>query len=293
MSYQLNSDYLQIATTGGTYNVDLESFSSSVLVGFATSGPYTMTGSVTIAPTGTPKENTSVNIFLSGNITLGANTFTVFGTSIPASLIKNNLVVLCNYLGGSWFVSVFASFMDNGVLRQVVDTGSLLDEAVTTAKIDDDAVTTAKIDDDAVTTVKIDDDAVTTAKIDDDAVTAAKLSTQSKKYPLVVEVSFETSEVGCNNTILMPHDGKVNKIYWQVTHPIAGSNDATVTPKDGSGTTMTGGTITITQSSVLNTEGEVSVTANNTFAAGDYIKFITAKTNAGGKARLVIEVERI
>jgi len=292
MSYQLNSDYLQIATTGGTYNVDLTSLSSSVIVGFATPAPYNMTGSVTIAPAGTPKEGTSVTIYLPGNIKIGVPTFTIFGVSIPASLINNSIAVYCYYIGGAWSLSFVPSFLTGGSVGQTVDTASIVGSAVTTVKINDGAVTTVKINDGAVSTAKIADDAVTTIKIDDDAVTAAKLSTQSKKYPLVVEVSFETNEVGANNSILMPHDGKVNKIYWQVIHTIAGSNNATVTPKDGSGTTMTGGLITITQSSALNTEGEVATTANNTFVAGDYLDFVTAKTTAGGKARLVIEVER-
>jgi hypothetical protein len=302
MSYQLNSDYLQIATTGGAYNVDLTSLSSSVIVGFATPAPYNMTGSVTIAPAGTPKEGTSVTIYLPGNIKIGVPTFTIFGVSIPASLINNSITVYCYYIGGAWSLSFVPSFLTGGSVGQTVDTASIVgsavttvkinDGAVTTVKINDGAVSTAKIADDAVTTIKIDDDAVTTIKIDDDAVTAAKLSTQNKKYPLVVEVSFESNEVGANNSILMPHDGKVKKIYWQVIHTIAGSNDATVTPKNNAGTTMTGGLITITQSSALNTEGEVTTTANNTFVAGDYLDFVTAKTTAGGKARLVIEVER-
>lgn len=328
MSFSLNSFSLVVNNTGGAYNVPLSSLSSSVLVDLT----GTMTGSVTIAPTGTAVEGTAVHIYLSGSIVLGANTFTVFGLSIPAAKMLCPMDVFCNYTGGSWFVHLFMDFNNNGTPSQVVSEDNIVNSsitankiassAVTTAKIDASAVTAAKIATDAVETAKIQALAVTTAKIDAAAVTAAKIATDAvetakiqalavttakiadgaitlakldsgvRKDVLVVEVSFESNEVGSVNSIKMPYAGKVNNIYWQVIHPLAGSNDGTVTPQDGSGNTMTGGLITIAASSILDTAGSVTITANNTFTAGQYLKFTTAKTTAGGKARLSIEVER-
>lgn len=328
MSFILNTQKLVVNNTGGTYNIDLSSLSSDVLI--SVSG--TMTGSVTIAPAGTPVPSIAVRFYLPGNIVLGANTFTVFGYSIDDTKLLYPGMILCYYTAGSWVVQHFASVnynntpskfvagknmvdgtvtvtqLANGAVStskidalavtaaklaaDAVETAKILNLAVTAAKIDSGAVTAAKIATDAVETAKVQNLAITTAKIADGAITLAKLDSAIRKEIMVVNVSFESNEVGCANAIQMPYDGKVNSIYWQVIHPIAGTNNATITPQDGSGVSMTGGLITITASSVLDTAGSVTITANNTFTAGQFIKFPTAKTTAGGQARLSIEIER-
>jgi len=172
-----------------------------------------------------------------------------------------------------------------------VDTTELAAGAVTTAKIDALAVTSAELAADAVTTVKIADDNVTTAKIADNNVTVAKVEDSLTYEAFVVPVSFETGEQ-CDNKWKAPFDCTVTDIYAIVTKAIAGTDSGTITPKNNAGTTMTGGVITFTASSALNTAQTSTPSANNTLSDGDVMSLTTAKTTAGGKALVTIHVTR-
>lgn len=130
---------------------------------------------------------------------------------------------------------------------------------------------------------------ITTTKILDSNVTLAKLETNLHSYTLPVAVSFETGEQ-CTVKIKMNHDGILNTAYGIVTKAIAGTDDATVTFKDNSGTSMTGGLLTFTASSALETAVTCTMTANNTFSAGDVIQLTVAKANAGGKGQLTLDI---
>ena len=131
---------------------------------------------------------------------------------------------------------------------------------------------------------------ILTTMIDDEAVEVEKLEANLRKYPLHVPVSFETGEQ-LTVKIRMPHTGKVNHAYAQTTKAIAGTDNATITFKDNSGTSMTGGLITFTASDPIDTVQTATITGNNTFTAGQIIQLTVAKSTAGGKAQVTIEVE--
>jgi hypothetical protein len=108
---------------------------------------------------------------------------------------------------------------------------------------------------------------------------------------LLLAVSFETGEVG-DFKITMPFAGTVTEIYAYVTKAIAATDDATITPKNQAGTTMTDGVITFTASDPRGTAETSTPSANNTFIAGDVLTFTAAKATAGGKCQMSITITR-
>jgi hypothetical protein len=134
----------------------------------------------------------------------------------------------------------------------------------------------------------IGNDKVVTAMILDDNVTVAKVEDDLKRGFAVAEVTFETGEQG-DYKIEFPFPCTVEKIYARATKAIAATDDGTITPKDNAGTTMTAGTITFTASDAFGTAYSSTPTANNTFAAGEYMTLTTAKTTAGGKVQVTVK----
>ena len=132
---------------------------------------------------------------------------------------------------------------------------------------------------------------VYTSLINDGAVTSDKLSSGLKTELITRRVSFEAGEE-CDNQIKMAYPGSVVDIYFTVDKVISGTDNGTITPKNNAGTAMTGGLITVTSASVLDTgfTTAATISANNTFIKGDILNFTTAKTTKGGFGTLSIEV---
>jgi len=103
-------------------------------------------------------------------------------------------------------------------------------------------------------------------------------------------VSFETGLVG-DFKIKWDFDGECTGIYGFLTKAI-GAADATVTPKNQSGTTLTGGVLTFTASDPKGTAETSVPSANNTFSAGDIWTFTTAGGSAAGYCQLSISYTR-
>ena len=106
-----------------------------------------------------------------------------------------------------------------------------------------------------------------------------------------LDVSFEAGEVG-DFKIYMGFAGTLTNIYAYATKVIAGTDNATIVPKNNSGTTMGTGTITFTASDARGTAYTATPSTNNTFVAGDILTFTCAKTTAGGKAHLSLKFTR-
>lgn len=132
---------------------------------------------------------------------------------------------------------------------------------------------------------------IVAADVTANTLTPSTLTQEARTEVLNFTVSFETGEQ-CDNKILMPYAGSVVTIYATVVKAIAGTDSATITPKNQAGTTMTDGVVTFSASTALNTAVTTTPTANNTFVAGDVLSFTTAKTTAGGRALISIVVER-
>lgn len=123
------------------------------------------------------------------------------------------------------------------------------------------------------------------------AITVSKLATELKYELIVFDISFESGEQG-DYKIKMPYAGSVSEFYARAVKAIAATDDATITPKNNGGTTMTAGTITFTASDAFGTAVTTTPSANNTFVAGDLLTFTSAKTTAGGKAQVSMKIIR-
>ncbi len=107
---------------------------------------------------------------------------------------------------------------------------------------------------------------------------------------VTLQVSFETGFVG-DFKVKMPFAGTVTEIYAFLDKAI-GAVDATITPKNNSGTTMSSGVLTFTASDPKGTAQTSSPSANNTFVDTDTLTFTTAGGSAAGVATLSIKVTR-
>lgn len=105
-----------------------------------------------------------------------------------------------------------------------------------------------------------------------------------------IAVSFETNELGAYR-VYFPYPVTVNKIRSRVQKAIAGSDDATVTGANATGASS-GGVVTHTASDAIGSEEAATPTTNNTVAADSYYQLTTAKSTAGGKANVTLEVTR-
>jgi hypothetical protein len=122
-------------------NLSLGSFNGSNVRIIGTS---TLSGNLNISPTGTPLEDTSVDISWEAAVTASAGKdVIIFGVTIPQSFLKaaTLFTVNCLYNGSAWKVVINTS---SDALEYIVE-GMIADDAVTTAKIADDAVTLAKM----------------------------------------------------------------------------------------------------------------------------------------------------
>ena len=170
------------------------------------------------------------------------------------------------------------------ILDANITTAKILDANITTAKILDANITTAKILDANVTTAKIASNAVTTAKIIDAAVTNAKLEDNANRYVRDIPVSFETAgQVGVLNFVIC-EDCTIEKVSGSVLSPFA-ADAGTVIFKNNAGTVMTASQIDFGTGLVLGNQVTNTVTANNTFTAGQKITLELSKTTkTSGKA---------
>ncbi len=135
-------------------------------------------------------------------------------------------------------------------------------------------------------------DAVTTAKILDANVTPAKLTTELRTFTERVSVSFETGEQAVY-AVPVFFSGTVVSVYAKSTKAIAATDDGTITLKNNAGTTMTVTTpIVFTAGDPINTAYSSAVTANNTCVDGDILTVTPAKTTAGGKVDVILEILR-
>lgn len=127
-------------------------------------------------------------------------------------------------------------------------------------------------------------------------VSAGTWAVGARTEMMTLLVSFEAAggvvpSVG-DFKLTMPFAGTVTSIYAYATKAIAGTDNATIVPKNNAGTTMTSGTITFTASDTRGTAYTTTPSANNTFIAGDVLTFTTAKATAGGYAQLSITFTR-
>lgn len=105
-----------------------------------------------------------------------------------------------------------------------------------------------------------------------------------------VVMSFETSEQ-MTMKVYFPYKVTVNKIRGIVTLAVAGTDNGTITCGNATGAS-TDGVITATASDALATEYAVTPSDNNVVAADSYYYLTAAKSTAGGRVLVSLEVTR-
>ena len=109
---------------------------------------------------------------------------------------------------------------------------------------------------------------------------------------ITLEVSFETGEQ-TTHKIRFPYYALVKMVNVQVTKQLAGSNSGTLTFKNNGGTAMTNGVVTIPASTAVGALFSATPTRYNGIARRGYCQITAAKTTAGGRVRVEIEVWKL
>lgn len=291
-----------------------------------------LAGNLTIDPTGTPVEGMQYVFNFGGLMAYDGGTITIFSRLMTAAEALTEYTITCTYTNAAWVVkfefSDLSSISGTYLATGTVDGSKLIAQTVALAKLvvgaargyfiragasgvweaangvtsgnlimgnGTDVASVAMSGDATITgvgAITIGNDKITTVKILDANVTAAKLSTEAATLQDRVTVSFETGELGIYK-LPMYFSGSVVNVYAEAVKAIAATDTATVILKDNAGTTMTVTTpIVFAASDVFGTAYSSAVTANNTFVDGDVITITTAKTTAGGKALVTLEILR-
>ena len=95
-------------------------------------GTAVLSSSLTIQGTGSPVIGLNAIFYFSGNVTLGVNTFTFFGVSVPQAYLTPPGIWMAFYDGSSYYGVILPSFAVN----DIVTTDRIANLAVTNAKID-------------------------------------------------------------------------------------------------------------------------------------------------------------
>ena len=129
------------------------------------------------------------------------------------------------------------------------------------------------------------------------AVDVAMCQAELRDEMIVVNLSFETGEIG-RADIYIPYKCTLEYIHASVQKLIEATDDATINFKDNGGNDMTGGSLTagsltLTAGSAIASNFTSTVLSNNTFTAGQIMQITTVKTTAGGKATVSLKFTRV
>lgn len=236
---------------GTTVTIDLD---SPTYERYVFTGTGALAGAITITTSGTPLKGHTLEIQYNCTFSVGGATITILGVVLNGSLIGKSLLIKAYYNGSSWDTQLIPDFYET----KVISNSHIVDATITGSKI-------------------------SSATVD-----PTNLNTTANTRILVLECSFEANEQ-CNNTVIIPVTGTMNKIDYEVIKALSNTDVGTIVPKiNGSNVTLSSA-ISIPLSTTINTTGTTNCTAANTFTAGDTLTFVAAKTTAGGKVRLTIK----
>lgn len=216
-------------------------------------GSSTLASNLNYSTAGSPENGDEFWMEIDATVTTGAFTMTVFGTTLTSDQALNGgLIVYTRYVSGAWYSQVLPNLNDG---------------LTNTFKFGTDSI--------VANSIKVD-----------------SIETSLQTELVVVPVSFESSaEVGLMK-ITIPYNCNVVSIKAAVTKLIEATDDATIIPKNHSGTAMTAGQIDLTAASPIGNIFPSSPTGNNSFTAGQVMSLETSKTTYGGKALVSIELLR-
>lgn len=120
------------------------------------------------------------------------------------------------------------------------------------------------------------------------------LTAAARKQYRTVPVSFETAEQ-LTHKIWVTASMRIVGWRVQVTKALAGTDAGTITLKDSAGNNITpNAVLSFPASTAIGTEANQGIpTANAVIAAGDFCQLVVAKTTAGGKANVYLEMEAV
>jgi hypothetical protein len=115
MPYKLPQEVISVANAGGTINVDVTSYVNTYVVVPTTTG--ILTGSTTVAPTGTDTPGTEYNFYINGGITIGAFTLTIFGYTLTAVQADKGGWLYVYYNGSTYEVQFYVDISELAVIE--------------------------------------------------------------------------------------------------------------------------------------------------------------------------------
>lgn len=242
-------------------------------------GAVVLAGNVSLTSTGTPQVQCTYIFRFMGGFTLGANTFSVFGTTLNAAQCLYEQKITCVYNGTTWDVSICSDFSDGnvdingadiiagsilnvslygeialtkllptGTRGQVIRTG--LNGAIEAANAANAGAVLGGDGTDVLQQIVAGDLTKSGANwtIANSAVTTVKiLDANVTPAKLTTELKTEVLIIPCSFesgetgalTYIIPFACSVTAIRAVASKTIAGTDAATVVLKDNSGTTMT------------------------------------------------------
>jgi len=282
-------------------------------------GSGSMSGSSTITATAETVGDEFLIIY-NATLTLGANSYTIFGISLTAEeAASGDLSILTSYDGAAWQTSMMKgqSLVPDRATQAQAETGSnnttyttplrvsqyvaawLLAGAKSTSQIWTFSNATP-INLSALTanqTLELDGSKNITSVAKQDAYNAAFGTTAGTvtegddtrvaNDSFVLYGSFVTGEVGAIG-FDMQHAITVTSAYIRVTGTLSGTDDGTITLSKG-GSAITGGSQVIPLSTPFGTDYTLSLSGPNaSFVVGDELRYTTSKTTSGGKIMIVV-----
>lgn len=133
--------------------------------------------------------------------------------------------------------------------------------------------------------------------IGNDKVTPAKVSAEMRKEVLTYPISFEAGFTNITNKIRLPYACSLTHVHFSVAKVIAGTNDATITFSNHTGSgcagaSLSGGALTVPQNTPAGSVIETTVTGNNAFTSSQQLQIKADKVTNGGSGVLTLEFTR-
>jgi len=125
MPIQNNLKIITLTAGGGTENLSVSSISNLYVI----KGTATLTSNWTIQPSGTPNAGAEYKFRYEADITLGGNNITVFGTTIPDTLVDKTHEINAYYDGSDWEVNFLVDVDENGSLpKEIISEYNVADK---------------------------------------------------------------------------------------------------------------------------------------------------------------------
>tara|TARA_R110000764_G_scaffold20407_3_gene52407 strand:- start:119 stop:874 length:756 start_codon:yes stop_codon:yes gene_type:complete len=106
------TEIVTLTAGGGTFNLDVTSSSSIYII----QGTATLTSNWTIQPTGVNSAGMQYNFKYEANIALGSNSITIFGATMPATLVNKTCEITCYYDGTDWEVNFLPDVLEANII---------------------------------------------------------------------------------------------------------------------------------------------------------------------------------